>query len=100
MKSFPQVKMSQVRLTEAFTVAHGFSQRVRTHLSRHRRPAVWSCSGRKQWIDILLRLSIILRRMADHGRIALSVAADSARKNSPSVSTVDSLRTAKALNRS
>ena len=90
MKSFPPGKTSRVRLTESLTMARGFSQRVRIHLSRHRHPGVSSCSGRKQWIDILLRLSITLRPMADHGRFALSVGADSARKNSLSFSKVDS----------
>ena len=92
--------MSRVRLTESLTKARGFSQRVHTHLSRHRHPALWSCSGRKQWIDISLRLSIIFRPMADDGRFALSVGADSAPKNSLSFSKVASLRTAKAVRRS
>ena len=62
-----------VRLTESLTMARGFSQRVRIHLSRHRHPPVWSCSGRKQWIDILLRLSIMLRPMADHVDLRLAL---------------------------
>src|SRR2546421_9337702 len=58
MKSFPPEEMSPVRLTESVTMARGFSQRVRIHLNRHRPPTVWSCSGRKQWLDILLRLQL------------------------------------------
>src|SRR3954464_6076930 len=65
MKSFRLTNRWRVRLTESVTMAHAFLQRVRTHLSRHRYPAVWSCSGRKQWIEVLLRLSITLRLMAD-----------------------------------
>src|SRR3954451_10405846 len=65
MKSFPLTNRWRVRLTESVTMAHVFLQRVRTRLSRYRHPAVWSCSGRKQWIEVLLRLSITLRLMAD-----------------------------------
>jgi hypothetical protein len=64
--------MSRVRLTESLTMARGFSQRVRIHLSRHRHPAVWSCSGRKQWLDILLRLNIILGTPADRDGFLLT----------------------------
>src|SRR6476619_3227854 len=74
MKSFRLTKRCRVRLTESVTLAHGFLQRVRTRLSRHRHSRVWSCSGRKQWIEVLLRLSITLCHMADSADLRFALA--------------------------